>query len=300
MKLVSIIIKIINFIYSYLTDTKYHIGIIPHSDEILKTGNMPKIKWLTHHYKDRWFADPFIIDEDINSYKILVETYFYNTRKGVIGLIIADKESFRLKSYKTILDLKTHLSFPNYYYDGNKNLYVYPENSASGYCKLYKFNYKTEVLELESILCDLPLIDAAFITQDRKLMTATISPNGNGSECHILSKNGNKYSDAGIIYTAKNTARGAGNPFLTGSGKLIRPAQNCNKRYGAGLVFQEIQFNNNNIYFKEINRVYPNDKKYNAGLHTYNKFGNIAIVDGYYEPNKYIANLIRKLAHLGI
>ena len=74
---------------------------------------------------------------------------------------------------------------------------------------------------------------------------------------------------------------------MTADGRLIRPAQNCNNGYGLGLVFQEVTIEDDKLILKEINRLYPNDKKYDIGLHTYNRFGNVAIVDGYHNPSKF-------------
>lgn len=289
--------KNINIFHSRYADAVYNIGIIPHSDDILIAREMPPIKWLIHGYNDRWFADPFIVAEDEQTYTIFVETYFYDIRRGTIGLIVADKRNFRLLSYKTILYLSTHLSFPCYFYEDGK-LYVYPENSRSGCNTLYRFNPETEYLDKVKVQSDLPLTDAVAITTEHQYLTTTYSQDCNGNQCHVLKYDGTKYVEVDIIYMSDNSARGAGLPFQTFDGRIIRPAQNCNGGYGVGLVFQEVNLKDGKFYLKEINRLSPNDRKYNIGLHTYNHFGDVAIVDGYYEPNKFVEWAFKKVIKL--
>lgn len=299
MHIKSIIKKRLNLFHSRYADTIYNIGIIPHSDEILSAKEMPTIKWIKHQYDDRWFADPFIVSEDEKTYTIFVETYYYDVRKGSLGMIIADKKDFRLVEYKDILVLSTHLSFPCYYYE-NDILYVYPENSRSGCNTLFHFDFEKKELVKDRVLCEDPLTDAVVMTSDHKWLTATYSRDCNGANCHVYCYDdiSRKYIHKHDIHFSDNTARGAGLPFITKDGRHIRPAQDCNGGYGVGLVFQEIGFDGDKLMLKELNRIKPNDKKYNIGLHTYNRFGSVAIVDGYYGPTKWgkwVFNQIKKM-----
>lgn len=288
MNIKTIAKKWVNIIHSHIADDTYNIGIVSHSDEILKCSSMPPIKWLNHPYTDRWFADPFIVSEDENTFTIFVETYYFDVRKGALGVIVAEKIGFRLLSYKDILVLPTHLSFPCYYYE-NGDLYVYPENSKSGSNSLYRYDNQSGGLFKIGVQADYPWTDAAIITDDHKWITTTYSGDCNGNICHVFFYDDklNKYNYKHDIQFSENIARGAGLPFKTEDGRLIRPAQNCNGGYGRGLVFQEVIIDGDRMTLKEINRLYPNDKKYNIGLHTYNRFGNVAIVDGYYGPSKW-------------
>lgn len=298
MSLRSTLRKGLNIFHSKYADTIYNIGIVEHSDDILKSEVMPEIKWLKHNFKDRWFADPFIISEDEKYFKILVETYFYRERIGRIGLVVADKSTFSLLRYKTVLELPTHLSFPCWYYSDGR-IYVYPENSRSGCNTLYVFDDANETLAPVCVQCKKPLTDAVIVSDDRKTMLSTYSADCNGNVCRILSRTGDNYEEIASIVMKDNSARGAGLPFITNDGRSIRPAQDCNGGYGVGLVFQEITFGTDGkLALQEINRLKPNDPVYNVGLHTYNRFGDVAIVDGYYNPPEWgvrLFKIIRKL-----
>ncbi len=47
----------------YIKDTKNNIGFIDGSLKDVIEGHMPiKVNWLKHIYKDRWFADPYILE----------------------------------------------------------------------------------------------------------------------------------------------------------------------------------------------------------------------------------------------
>lgn len=280
--------KWINLFHSHFADDVYNIGIVPHSDDILTCTSMPAIKWLSHTFNDRWFADPFIVAEDTDTYTIFVETYYYDVRKGAIGVIVADKKDFKLQSYKDILVLSTHLSFPCYYYE-NGELFVYPENSNSGNNTLYRYDWQKQELIKIAVQCNYPWTDAAIMSDDRKWITTTYRQDCNRNICHVFFYDdfNKRYIHKHDIVLLDNTARGAGLPFMTVDGRLIRPAQNCNNGYGLGLVFQEMTIDDDKLILKEINRLYPNDKKYDTGLHTYNRFGNVAIVDGYQSPSKF-------------
>lgn len=298
MGLRSAIRKELNLFHSKYADTTYNIGIVEHSDRILEADTMPRIKWLKHNFKDRWFADPFIIAEDNKCFKILVESYFYKERVGKIGLIVADKQTFSLLRYKTVLDLPTHLSFPCWY-SLQGRIFVYPENSRSGCNTLYVYDDNNETLDFVCVQCNRPLTDAVIVSDDRKTMLSTYSEDCNGNICRILSKMGDKYEETATITVSDNSARGAGLTFVTGDGRVIRPAQDCNGGYGVGLVFQEISFDTEGKpLLKEINRLKPNDPVYNVGLHTYNRFGDVAIVDGYYNPPEWGVRLFKMIQKL--
>lgn len=72
----------------------------------------PKIHWVKKRFKDRWFADPFILDVTDSDIIILAEEYCYDTRKGRIARVVIDRKSYEEKEYDIILELPTHLSFP--------------------------------------------------------------------------------------------------------------------------------------------------------------------------------------------
>ncbi len=57
----------------YFKATKYNIGFVDGNLESIIEGEPIKVNWMKHSYKDRWFADPFILDVTDNEIIVLVE-----------------------------------------------------------------------------------------------------------------------------------------------------------------------------------------------------------------------------------
>ena len=87
----------------------WNIAIAERNDDL----SLKNIRWMKHNYNDRWFADPFIIDDTEDAYIVLVEEYMHATRLGRLARLTISKKDCTLLKNETILDLKTHLSFPN-------------------------------------------------------------------------------------------------------------------------------------------------------------------------------------------
>ena len=68
-------------IYKLLVRQKWQIGfILGGYDAVLNDGKL-KITWVKSPYKDRWFADPFILDVTSDEIILLVEEFPYSTMK---------------------------------------------------------------------------------------------------------------------------------------------------------------------------------------------------------------------------
>lgn len=98
-----------------------------------------KLHIVSNPYKNKWFADPFILEEDDENIQFLVEEFDYYVRRGRIARIMVDKKDNKIIECSIILDLPTHLSFPAIYrVDGE--VFVHPENSASGSSYIYRYD----------------------------------------------------------------------------------------------------------------------------------------------------------------
>ena len=229
--------------------------------------------------KNKWYADPFILDVTAANIIVLVEEFTYSVNRGRLAKLIIDKKTYKIKSEKIILDLSTHLSFPAILRIGD-SVYIYPENSASGKSTLYRFNPKDDGLVVVNTLSDLPLTDA-IITEigGHYYMFATKIPTQNSNELTIYESNEKMgtYHPIQAICLSDNTARSAGNIFVDDN-RIIRPAQNCNGGYGVGLVFQEVtKDSEGHIAIKELLRKLPYANY--IGMHTYNQYKDYVIVD---------------------
>ena len=76
----------------------------------------------------------------------------------------------------------------------------------------------------------------------------------------------------------ENIARNAGAIFLH-EGRLIRPAQECNKSYGHAISFQTVSIKQGQFEFQEEFRYYSTHPKYQRGTHTFNTYNGLAVID---------------------
>jgi hypothetical protein len=205
MKIIKSFINKILFNYIH---QQWNIAIADFSDNFIPCN----IRWMKHTYHDRWFADPFIVNEDEKYYIVLVEEYMRDSKKGRIAKLTVEKENFRLIENETILDIDTHLSFPNPITLDKR--YVFPENSQYGKLQCYFFNNKR--LEKTNIIVDMPLADAIiFEYKNIWYLLATIGKKCNGNILSVFKSNLplENYHLIQQIEFKDNIARRAGNGF---------------------------------------------------------------------------------------
>lgn len=264
----------------YIKDTKYNIGFVDGCLKDIIEGQPIKVNWLKHTYKDRWFADPFILDVTDNEIWVLVEEWYDPINRGRISKLVIDKHTYKLKDILVLLELESHLSFPAIR-RAQDGIYVYPENSVTGKLTEYKYIPEKEKFEISDIIANEPLTDA--IQTDffgEKLLFSTRLPDANGKDLYIY-----KFSEKTKIFTEvsqyhynENLSRSAGDFFKYGE-KIYRPSQVCIKSYGDAVSIQEVNYNNGQFYEKEVRRIYSPHPDLDLGFHTFNTHKDIIVVD---------------------
>ena len=275
----------------------WDIGFVKFDETILDKKKL-NVQWVKNPYKDRWFADPFILKETENEYHVLVEEFCFKIKRGRIARIVIDKRSWSIIEMKIVLDLETHLSFPAIFRAHDK-IFVYPENSASGKLNLYLWNEVLEKLELVDNLSNNPLTDAVISTDfDRPYLFSTSLPTPNENTLSIYSSDlwNGAYTLCSTQEFDEMIARGAGNLFKL-KNKIIRPSQDCTKHYGHGIVLSEVIYKNGSFTFKELKRLYPDSWAY-RGIHTFNVFNNVVVVDRKRYKYLFMGTLLHKIKHL--
>lgn len=263
----------------YILDSRWNIGFVYQDlDRIVFSDQKLSISWLKHNYRDRWFADPFILDVRDDVILVLVEECLYNNHKGRISLLTIDRHTCSLLNNETLLELPTHLSFP-FIVRKEGEVLVCPESGESGKLVLYRLDLPNRRLVYHStLLCDSvsDAVIAAIGCED--CIIATEWPNPSTDWMTIYRENNGAYEEWRTIKFDRKIARNAGTWFDL-NGKYIRPVQDCDRRYGAALEFQEID--PENITFKSIRRIEVTSPKYNLGIHTFNFYKTLSVVDGY-------------------
>lgn len=270
--------KIID-IYRFFTNWRWEIGFLNNSLEGVVNGEELQVNWVKLPFKNRWFADPFILDFNEDEIILLCEEFSDKLKKGRIAKLIIDRKTYELKSWKIVHELKTHLSFPRVIRKDNE-IYIHPENSASGNHTLYKYDKEKDCLVDGRIICYAPLTDA--ITLDyvgRHLLFSTYKPNPNGNILTVFDKKEGKYVKKNEISFDSNCARMAGD-FFRVEDKLYRPAQDCNGGYGKAVIIQEVECNVEGEWsFKNVRRIVSNHPILDWGLHTFNHYNGMTVID---------------------
>ena len=207
---------------------------------------------------DTYEADPFLFKE-----YLFFELYDYN--KGVIACRKDGKT-------EVVLERPYHLSFPCIFED-NGQVYMLPETVNNRQLELYRANNFPYDWELVKIIKHGWYDDPIIYKQDESFYIFTTEGENNlrvFRSAKLLGEWEQVYSDSSKQY------RSAGNIFKR-NGKSIRPVQDCERGYGQGIIFYELD----GFKHKEISRFYLPQPF--TGCHTYNE----GVIDGRlpYETN---------------
>lgn len=285
-------------IKDYLIKDRYNIGFLGNRLEDVINGEDIKVNWVKHQYKDRWFADPFILDVTNEHYVVLVEEWYDPINRGRISKLTIDRKSFSLVDTKTILELDSHLSFP--FIQRTKDaIYIIPENSVTKKLTRYRYNPETDEISPVDVISNEMMTDTIlFDWEGKELMLSTKLPDANGKDLGIYQRTADgTYNQYDTFHFDENLARMAGDLF-TCNGKLYRPAQVCIESYGDAVSLQEMRHENGRFQFKELRRIYSPSKKYDLGFHTFNVYNGHIVVDGLGYRRPFIAHLFRFAWHL--
>lgn len=267
----------------YINRSNWNIGFVDISPEhLINKSQLGEIQWMKHSYKDRFFADPFILRTSDNSIYLLAEEMCFQETKGWIVELVVDKETKRLKERFKILETNSHLSYPAYVRENGK-VYVYPENGMSGSLKMYELDEKNHKLVNPVIILNEPVADATIFMKGEKYWMAATKYPITQEQVYLYCSDSIRGTyiqvDKQPFTTDRRFSRPAGN-FFTVNGQLYRPAQDCLKIYGSALSIMKIDFGDK--FDEEFTfNISPQSYKYNLGIHTINFLDGICVVDGY-------------------
>ena len=282
-------------VLDYIKATKYNIGFVDGNLESIIAGEQIRVNWMKHPYKDRWFADPFILDVTDDEIIVLVEEWYDPIQRGRISKLVVDKTTYELKQLKVMIEESSHLSFPAIERKDN-DIYIYPERAGT-HLEGYKYIEKDDRFEKIGIVSDLPLTDSVITDLfGQRLLFSTKMPDANGKELGIyyLDETQKEYKLKCYCYFEENISRMAGN-FFSYNGKIYRPAQVCIKSYGDAVPLQEVSYEGGEFNFVEIRRIYSPNRDLDLGFHTFNECKGTIVVDalGFRRPK--LAHALRSI-----
>ena len=192
-----------------------------------------------------FYADPFVAERDGRCY-LFAEACPYATGKGVI--VVAEvAPGGEPGPWRTVLERPWHLSYPYVFAHGGET-WLMPESSARGRLELYRAVEFPDKWELaHSLFEGVPIVDATLFEHEGRLwlLAGVATPGGSDWDelfaWHAPSLAGPWTAHAlNPIKSDCRSARPGGRPLNLG-GRLIRPAQSCEKFYGEALVWLEVR-----------------------------------------------------------
>lgn len=271
-------------LYNRFLIQTYNIGIIRKDiGDVIKAGiGRGDITWLKHSYRDRYFADPFLINEDEAFYYILVEEYLFWEEKGKITLLTIRKEDFSLVTRKVVIEEETHLSFPFCDFRGST---IIPESVKSGKTKCYDFNLDMMTVTDSHEIIEEGLIDAAFYTdKNHEEWVFTAKSNNPKVDMYMYHKEKGKYiplNNNQVIASSIEETRSAGRLFENNQ-NLYRPVQDSTGRYGRQTRIMHVEKIDTEGYKASCIQVINSAENppFDETLHTFNVYDDCIIVDG--------------------
>jgi len=241
------------------------------------------------------WADPFVVSKE-DGYYIFVEEMSYKKNIGHLAVLEMDKKGEIIKNTK-ILDTGSHLSYPNIFQEDGE-WWMIPESGASRKISLYKAKNFPYEWEFEMHLMEgVKSADTTLHYKDKRWWMFVNIDEDEGSllynELFLFSATDFKTQNweshpLNPIVSDVKSSRPAGKIFVE-NGKIIRPAQNSSHRYGYGLSFNEIITLTQTEYEeKEVGSINPHWDKKIGGTHTYNKGGDLTVIDAWGLRNKFL------------
>lgn len=195
--------------------------------------------------KSTFYADPFVIEEK-GCHFLFAEAY-RATEKGVIVCAEVGPDG-PAEPLRTVLERPYHLSYP-YVMRDDDGIFMIPETSASAErgIEVYRARAFPDEWVLERRLLEgLALVDASLFEHDGRLWLFSALVTKGGSTWDELfawhaPALGGPWTPHSLnpIKSDCRGARPAGRPIRV-DGRLLRPAQRCERSYGQSLVWFEV------------------------------------------------------------
>ena len=266
----------------------WNIGIVENdiSEIICSNDSELEVNWVKHNYRDRFFADPFILDSNEHEIYILVEEYPYFSKRGVISKLTVRREDYQLIDRKVILERPYHMSYPFIHRMENGIVdWIAPEASMSGALYRYSINQESSMLENQELLLDEPVLDATITCQNGKYWLFCTKRGVDSNKklfiYHALTSRGPwTPHDMNPVVEDSSTARPAG-CMVHLHDSLYRIVQKNDMSYGEAINVMKVEELTVHSYREcFVKNIRCNSKKYSHGIHTINGYEGVCVVDG--------------------
>ena len=242
-----------------------------------------------------WIADPFLLEYQ-NEHYLFAE--YVSGKKGEIAYyrFINNKPVFQ----KVIISENYHLSYPCVFTHG-ADVYIIPESADNHSIDLYKAVSFPDRWEKVSQLAEGIYYDTTYVNYKGKDYLITYSPKKGIFELEVLKfdVDSGKAEKLAELQYKENIGRPAGRVYLE-NGELIRPAQDCSRKYGESLLFYRVDGLEAGEFSEALGKTISANEADSSfqRIHTYNRDSKYETVDFFKEQFHLLRpfKLILKLA----
>lgn len=196
---------------------------------------------------DRFWADPFLWSRDGRNF-IFFEEYPYATRRGHISILELDGEGHPMGAARPVIQEPYHLSYP-FLFEFNGELYMVPEKKEKRRVDVYRCVAFPDRWEwVRTWFSGTRIVDSTvFEHEGRWWLFCSVKRDGLRYDETLLAY----YTDNPLtgewrphprnpLVRDLSRGRSAGRVQRDGQGRLLRPSQDCTRRYGNGLNINQI------------------------------------------------------------
>lgn len=252
------------------------IGFVRGGLQTIMENDTYQVDWVEMP-KDRWYADPFILDVTDDQIHLLVEDYTYKYKKGIISLLKIDRQSYHIVERKVILELPTHLSFPNIIRRDRK-IYIYPESAKSGKLDVYEYDSVAESVRYCATICDDVVWDSDITELFGEPMLFTAAHDDKQLDIYAWDDNIQRFVSKFVVPSEKKNSRLGGKVFEY-KGKTYYPAQDCEGGYGVAIDIKELSYTDGKFSTTIVKKIKSNHSIHILGMHTINEYKGVVVID---------------------
>ena len=272
-------------IYERLIRSRWELGFVRGGLDGVFSDGLLEVDWVINPFRDRWFADPFVLDVTDTYIFVLAEEFCFKTKKGRIAKLYINRQTFKIEHFTILLELPIHLSFPNILRENNK-VYVYPESCRNKNLCLYEYDEVNDRLLFDSVIAEDAIWDSSItdFLGERCLFTA------NKDDYHLdiyaWEPINSRFVYSYSIESSRKDSRMAGQLFKY-RGILYCPTQDCSNNYGGAVVIKRVEQDKDGIRLLPILRIESPHKTRKTSIHTLNEFKGVVVIDvaGYDFPH---------------
>lgn len=233
--------------------------------------------------KGHFYADPFVFHHDGKPW-LFFEDYSHSTQRGVIACAELSPHG-QLGEVQVSLSSRFHMSYP-YIFEDDDGIYMLPETASANSICLFRCKRFPERWSLVREMFQGPGLDTSVCRHGGLwwFFTSLQDPRAYGVALYLFFSEDLLgkwyYHPANPISLDSRNARSAGRIFKHGN-TLIRPSQSATPRYGYSFTFNEVvRLTPTEYEERPILSVTPNCFPGLLATHTYNRSGDIEVIDG--------------------